>query len=108
MQASRAEQLPEVAQLVVFIGQVEEMWAQLTKGEFACLLKLPGKGGSQPSKAPGGKSGSLAFPAELSSKLTHQITQITVFYQLNRERAGFHVPTRKVSSIAQIAKQVVV
>ena len=45
-----------------------------------------------------------ALPTELSSKLTHQITQITVFYQMNNGKEGFRLPTKRVYQVARLAK----
>jgi len=81
------------------------LWKQLVTGEYSHLLKL-----TQPDCATTSTTvqGAKTFPTELSSKLTHQITQITVFYQLNQHKAGFRIPTKKVSLVAKLAKQIVV
>ena len=44
----------------------------------------------------------------MSSKITHQITQVSVFYQMNSTKEDFRVPTKKVSLIARLAKQIVI
>lgn len=57
-----------------------------------------------------GPDGSLSDKTEsnLGAKLTHQITQISVFHQLAKDRADFILPPKKVSGLARLAKQIVV
>ena len=110
-QSTVVEEIPEVAQLIAFITQIETLWSTLTQGEFSSLLTLQSEaamGNKKMNNSPDKRNKNIKFPAELSSKLTHQITQITVFYQLNQSKEGFRMPTRKVSNLARIAKQMVV
>ena len=97
--------------MLSFITQLETLWSSMIKGEYASLLNLQqhqADGTSKSSPPSNSRKHTKNFPAELSSKLTHQITQITVFYQLNQSKDGFRVPTKRVSHIAQIAKQIVI
>jgi len=52
------------------------------------------------------------IPSDLSSKLTHQITQISVFFEFVSSQPStlerFKLPARAVSKIAMIAKRIVV
>ena len=99
--------IPEVEQLLQFIAKMEKLWADLASSEYAGLLK------HSPEKVKGNKQASTGLqqkpiPSEISSQITHQITQITVFYQLNAEKEGFRIPTKKVSSLAMLAKRIVI
>ena len=41
-------------------------------------------------------------------QLTHQITKISVFHQLMRDKPDFRLPPKAVSVLAKLAKQIVV
>ena len=45
-----------------------------------------------------------SVPQQVTSLLTHQITQISVFHQLMRDKPDFRLPPRAVSSLAKLAK----
>lgn len=76
-QDTSQSEIPEVTQLLDFVTQIEQLWASLLTSEHKHLLKMPTSvhGTStenitnSPDKAT--KRSSQAFPAELSSKLTH-------------------------------------
>ena len=92
----------EVVQMLSFISEIEELWLGLVEGKQGTSLRFAKKGD-------GISQGKLDnIPPELSSRLTHLITQVSVYFQLNADKPDFRLPTRKVSQVARIAKQIVI
>ena len=92
----------EVVQMLSFISEIEELWLGLVEGKQGSSLRFARKGD-------GISQGKLDnIPPELSSRLTHLITQVSVYFQLNADKPDFRLPTRKVSQVARIAKQIVI
>jgi hypothetical protein len=53
------------------------------------------------------KTKPVTVSQELSSKMTHQITQISVFHQLSKAKPDYKLPCKSVSILAKLAKQIV-
>ena len=95
------QQSIEVLQMLTFMTMIEEMWQGiLDKHPSALKFQKKGEISSQAKFD--------QVPQEISAALTHQITQISVYFQLNSEKEDFELPTKKVSQIAKIAKQIVI
>lgn len=85
-----------MAQLLEYIEQVEKMWLSLRAGQYADLIKRDANKRTEIVDK--------ALPTDLSSKLTHQITQVTVFYQMHQQKEGFRLPTKRCYQVARLAK----
>lgn len=83
-----------------FISCLESLWTDIVMGRMKDAV-MQSQGEDRVAKI-------LQLPHDISSHLTHQITQISVFYQLNKDKPNFRLPTKKVSVLAQLAKQIVV
>ena len=92
------QQSAEVAQMLKFMSMIEELWQGLVDGKHASALKFQKKGSDvMGSSATQRQSRLEQIPQEISSKLTHQITQVSVYYQLNCDKPDFRIPTKRVS-----------
>ena len=71
----------------------------LKTGKYASLLKKTNNNAtaSKPDNV-------TSLPAELTSKLIHEITQVTVFYQINQNKEGFRLPMKRIFPVAHLAK----
>ena len=81
------DQCPEVKHMLTFFEELEHTWTNKIVQKYTKL--------------------GLKTPKDLSSELTHQITQISVFYLLSKHNAGFDLPFKSVSLFAKLAKKIV-